>query len=690
MANGGTEVARGYVTIIPKSDGTANEVINSVVNPISEKVAEAGTKAGGLFNSKLGGMLAKFAAPAAIGAALVGVGKFAVDAFKEVETGTNNLLIATGATGEQAEQLKGVYKDVAKSVVGDFGDIGSAVGELNTRLGLNDEALAAASESAMKYAKVTGQDATKAIQDVTRMMNNAGIPAEDYALVLDKLTVAGQQAGIDVGKLAQTVNSNAASFKELGFSTDEAIAMLAQFDKTGADTSGILAGMKKGVQNWTKEGKSAKDGFADFVKGVEDGSLTSADAIEIFGAKAGITMYDAAKKGQLSFEDMYEAIEGSSGALDSVYNDTLTASEKMGLAWKNVKVAAADAIAPLANVASDVITNVVIPAIESASAAVSSFMESAKTFYDTYVAPVVEQVMTVVAPVIENVKASAENGVQSIGNVFSAVMPAIQQLVHDVWPDIQAIISGVMDIIQAVVVPIWTFIQNHMSTVMNAISKVIKVVWPAISALIRKTVGTIKSVIQGISTVISSVKSTFNSIKSAMTEPIETAKQTISGILEKIKGFFPISIGRIFSNLQLPHISVSGGEAPYGIAGKGSLPHFSVDWYAKAMTEPYIFDRPTLFGAGEAGTEIMYGREALMRDIREAAGGSGPGTFSEELMEHLDAVADSIVNGINTAMAAGAGGGKDINITLYAYPGGPQMDKYIVKAYNRGTRNGLK
>lgn len=679
MAGSGTEVARGIVTIIPKSDGTSNEVINSVVNPLQDSVSKAGDKAGGLFNSNLGKMLAKFAAPAAIGAALVGIGKFAVGAFQEVEQGTNNLLIATGATGEQAEALKDVYKDVAKSVVGDFGDIGSAVGELNTRLGLNGEELEAASESAMKYAKITGQDATKAIQDVTRMMNNAGIPAEDYGATLDKLTVAGQQAGIDVGKLAQTVNQNAASFKELGFSTDDAIAMLAQFDKTGADTSGILAGMKKGVQNWTKAGKSAKDGFAEFVQGVADGSVTSADAIELFGAKAGITMFDAAQKGQLSFEDMYAAIEDSSGALNSVYDDTLTVSEKMDMAWKNVKVAVSDAMEPLMAIASDVLTNVVIPAIETASETVSNFMTSAKAFYDENVAPIVEQAMTVVMPVIEEIRSTVENAVQTIGNIFNEVMPAVQALIAEIWPDIQTIITTAMQIIQAIVVPAWNFIKSTVSTVMTVIGAVIKKVWPVISSLIKTHVGMIKTVIQGISSVIQSVKNTFNSVKEAMTQPIQSAKETISGILEKIKGFFPLNIGKIFSNLQLPHIHVDGGSPPFGIGGKGSLPSFSVEWWAKAMDTPYVFEKPTLFGAGEAGTEIMYGRDALMRDIRQAVGGADS-----------DSLADSIVNGFITAARAMKGQSGDTYITLYAYPGGPEMDAAVVKSYNRGTRNGLK
>lgn len=77
--------------------------------------------------------------------------------------------------------------------------------------------------------------------------------------------------------------------------------------------------------------------------------------------------------------------------------------------------------------------------------------------------------------------------------------------------------------------------------------------------------------------------------------------------------------------IKLPHFSVTGGEAPWGFAGQGSFPSVSVKWYKKAMNAPMLLDSATIFGyargqalgGGEAGDEMIYGRENLMRDISD-------------------------------------------------------------------------
>lgn len=108
----------------------------------------------------------------------------------------------------------------------------------------------------------------------------------------------------------------------------------------------------------------------------------------------------------------------------------------------------------------------------------------------------------------------------------------------------------------------------------------------------------------------------FGTIYSTIKGKIESAKEVVDKAMKKIKGFFPLSIGKIFSNLKIPKITVSGGKAPFGIAGKGKLPSFDVKWNAKGA----IFDKPTILptvsglqGVGEAGAEAVIPLDELYK-----------------------------------------------------------------------------
>ena len=97
------------------------------------------------------------------------------------------------------------------------------------------------------------------------------------------------------------------------------------------------------------------------------------------------------------------------------------------------------------------------------------------------------------------------------------------------------------------------------------------------------------------------VRSCFEDIQKKITAPIESARDLVDKAVEKIKGFFPIDIGKILDNISLPHFKVDGGEFPYGVGGKGYMPSFDVEWYAKGG----IINQASIIGVGEAGPEAV-------------------------------------------------------------------------------------
>lgn len=477
MAEGVT-VANAFVQVMPSMEGATDNITKAILPGMESAGTKAGVSFGGMFTGKVGALLK--------GAGVAALGYLAFDnlkdAFVEVEAGFNKVVLATGATGESAQQLKSVYLDVSKNVVGSFEDIGSAVGEINTRLGLNGEELEKASEQMMKYAKVTGQDATKATQDVASMMRNAGIPAADMGTTLDKLTRAGQAAGIDVSNLANNVTKYNAVMKEMGFTTDEQIALMAQFELSGADTASVLNAMKKGVAEWAKEGKNAGEEFKKFVQGVQDGTVTSGDAVELFGTKGGLSLYEAAKKGQLSFDEMYETIiNDSEGALDSVYTSTLTAQEKFDLLGKQVQTGFYEIVEP--------IVDAIEPYMDDIIAAISQGVQ----WFVTEAVPVIKEIIDFVGELIKNLSDLAQDfadtgnaaaafasdvantvgtAVDNIVNWWSSLPSRIGSFLSEVWNNVVNTFNGIVDFVMNIPNTIVSFFTGLGSRITSAFGSI--------------------------------------------------------------------------------------------------------------------------------------------------------------------------------------------------------------------------
>lgn len=234
--------------------------------------------------------------------------------------------------------------------------------------------------------------------------------------------------------------------------------------------------------------------------------------------------------------------------------------------------------------------------------------------------------------------ALAEAIIANIPKVVVALANLVPKVIQVITQLVPLAIRALLKIVPLAINAAGRFISGIVSGIRNGFS----VVGSAVMTLVDAKIGTpMRTVIAKVRTIFNNVRNTmvsiwnsiksratalWNGIKTAIVTPLESAKSKVSGIISTLKGFFPLSVGKIFSNIKLPHFNISGGSAPWGIGGMGTKPSISIDWYKKAMNQPYVFDTPTLFGAGEAGDEMMYGRANLMNDIREAVSGQPTST----------------------------------------------------------------
>ena len=170
-----------------------------------------------------------------------------------------------------------------------------------------------------------------------------------------------------------------------------------------------------------------------------------------------------------------------------------------------------------------------------------------------------------------------------------------------------------------------------------------KEVWNSVTTKFNEAKSKVTGIMENIKTSVTSKFESikqgaidkFNALKNGIINPIKNAKDTISGIVDKIKRLFNFSWS--IPKPKLPKFTVSGGKAPWGFGGKGKLPSVDVKWNAlgAVVTKPTLVGSvgDTLMGAGEAEAEAIlpisvlqdYINNAFDRNVYAyaAAGGGG-------------------------------------------------------------------
>lgn len=265
-----------------------------------------------------------------------------VKAYEDMRASQAKLINQTGKTGEEAEKLKKSLNNLYGSSAKDSGELAEALGTIVQRFDVTGKAAEEMTTKFLTFARVNNVDAPTAIEKVSRAMGDAGIETSKYGDVLDMLTVASKESGIEVVALSENLAKYGAPMRALGIDTKNSIALFAGWEKAGVNTEIAFSGMKKAISNWGKEGKDAGVEFKNVMQQIKD-APTIADAtalsIKAFGAKAGPDLADAIQGGRFEVDKYIEALDGAGGKLDEIGGESGNPMSKMTVAMHNLNLA---------------------------------------------------------------------------------------------------------------------------------------------------------------------------------------------------------------------------------------------------------------------------------------------------------------------------------------------------------------
>lgn len=308
--------------------------------------AQGQAKAAGATTGKAFGLsMLKGVAVVAGGAALATKALYNIGAtFDDM---SDTIRVGTGATGKALDALNASAKRVGKNTPASFEDVGTAIADVNTRLGLTGKPLEEISTQFLELSRITKTDVAANIENVSRVFGDWGVEADKQSESLDFLFKVSQSTGIGIDDLSQKVVQFGAPMRQFGFSFEESAALMGKWEKEGVNTETIMGGLRAGLGKLAKAGKDPAKAFETITKQIADAGSrgeATAIAIETFGQRAGPDLAAAVREGRFDLEDLLGTLKGSKETIRDAGKDTMDFSEH----WRILKNKAMAGLEPLA------------------------------------------------------------------------------------------------------------------------------------------------------------------------------------------------------------------------------------------------------------------------------------------------------------------------------------------------------
>ena len=286
-------------------------------------------------------------------------------------------------------------------------------------------------------------------------------------------------------------------------------------------------------------------------------------------------------------------------------------------AWEGVKTTVSTVM--------EAVKSGITTAWENVKTNVTTIMDAIKTGITT----AWENVKSTVTTIMDGIKTGITTAWENVKTTVTGIMDSIKTGVTTAWQNLKTAVTPILDGIKTGVTNAWNTAKTNVTTAMTNIKTGVTEGWNNVKTTVSNAVTSVKtSITNGFNAAKSTVTSVFDSIKNKISSVMNTAKTTVQNAINAIKSKFNFTWS--LPRLKLPHVKISGSFS----LNPPSVPHFSIDWYRKAMDKGMILNSPTIFGmrgntllaGGEAGSETVVGTQSLLDMIRSAVASMAGGT----------------------------------------------------------------
>ena len=488
----------------------------------------------------------------AVGKATIEAGKYLIDLGSKFDEATDAIRIGTGATGDALDGLMADFDAVYSSVPTTMDDAGKAIADYNTRLGLTGEELQGVSTQAIQVADMLGEDLGGVIESSSKAFQQWNIDAKDMGGAMDFVFKASQSTGVGFSDLLNTVQSVGPQLQEMGYSFEEATALVGQLEKAGVNTSEVLSAMKKSTSVLAKEGISASEGmqkYADAIVNAKDMTKATQIATEVFGTKAASTMAAALRDGSISVDELTKSLQENGETINGCATDTYDYAEQMQLFKQKAEVALEPLAATMFNS-----LNELMPVIgELMEDLIPVIQELAKTL-----GPIIEETVAnigpllseLIPPIMRIISAIAQKLIPPLVQIISSVLPVLIQLAEMLLPIIELVAAEILpaavEIIQALLPPIMSLI----SSVLPIIIELLQSIMPIVTQLISMILPIIVQLINQLVPIITMLVSAVAPLIEVLLNLIMSVLQPLMPLIQFIANLFANSLGAAISGIM--------------------------------------------------------------------------------------------------------------------------------------------